>query len=445
MKKFLDYNGLAKYTSLLNTSFAKLENGAVSEDVLPMSAKDVVEFDGFCTPSVIIENETPIVSPSKVRYFVDGKRFVANKEDILGYYGNFSTSDLYQKTDGDSKQPYSNKIYVDVSSENSSLYRWNGTNLIRISDTSKLEWVNITDKPNLVTDVSSPTYDNTGLHFSVSYTQGVNKLIVIPEASSDSSGVITPDTYTYIELLKQSNAGAWSEFISRYGVVDASKIACTATDTTVKLNIPYDTVTEDGPQSNTQTVTFYGATTENAGLMTAKDKRLFDTYIDDQYDSILYYNPIYTPDKVRLGHTTDYNPDPRPGVATTIPLNKESTIAAATSTTAGVMTANDKLKLDAVYNRQTFIFIDAYVETGELLQSSASLPIGRKVPVVYLANENALAVKVNNLYYNNWAEASNYGVLDSNGNWIPKNDTLYISTQDFSMYVYYDNKLNKIS
>lgn len=444
MKKFLDYNGLAKYTSLLNTSFAKLENGAISEDVLPMSAKDVVEFDGFCIPSVIIENETPIVSPSKVRYFVDGKRFVANKEDILGYYGNFSTSDLYQKTDGDSKQPYSNKIYVDVSSENSSLYRWNGTNLIRISDTSKLEWVNITDKPNLVTDVSSPTYDNTGLHFSVSYTQRVNNSIVIPEASSDSSGVITPDTYTYIELLKQSNAGAWSEFISRYGVVDASKIASTATDMTVKLNIPYDTATEDGPQSNTQTVTFYGATTENAGLMTAKDKRLFDTYIDDQYDSILYYNPIYTPDKVKLGHTTDYNPDPRPGVATTLPINKDSIIAAATSTTAGVMTANDKLKLDAVYNRQTFIFIAAYVETGELLHSSIETA-GRRYPVSYIANENALAVRVNNQYYNNWTEASNYGVLDSNGNWIPKNDTLYISTQDFSMYVYYDNKLNKIS
>ena len=444
MKKFLDYNGLAKYTSLLNTSFAKLENGAVSEDVLPMSAKDVVEFDGFCTHSVIIENETPIVSPSKVRYFVNGKRFVANKEDILGYYGNFSTSDLYQKTDGDSKQPYSNKIYVDVSSENSSLYRWNGTNLIRISDTSKLEWVNITDKPNLVTDVSSPTYDNTGLHFSVSYTQRVNNSIVIPEASSDSSGVITPDTYTYIELLKQSNAGAWSEFISKYGVVDASKIAGVATDATVKLNIPYNTATEEGSQSNTQTVTFYGATTENAGLMTAKDKRLFNIYIDDQYDSILYYNPTYTPDKVRLGHTTDYNPDPRPGVATTIPINKESTIAAATSTTAGVMTANDKLKLDAVYNRQTFIFIDAYVETGELLHSSIETA-SRRYPVSYIANENALAVKVNNLYYNNWAEASNYGVLDSNGNWIPKNDTLYISTQDFSMYVYYGNKLNKIS
>ena len=444
MKKFLDYNGLAKYTSLLNTSFAKLENGAVSEDVLPMSAKDVVEFDGFYTPSVIIENETPIVSPYKVRYFVNGKRFVANKEDVLGYYSNFSTSDLYQKTNGDSKQPYSNKIYVDVSSENSSLYRWNGTNLIRISDTSKLEWVNITDKPNLVTDVSSPIYDNTGLHFSVSYTQRVNNSIVIPEASSDSSGVITPDTYTYIELLKQSNAGAWSEFISRYGVVDASKIASTATDTTVKLNIPYDTSTEDGPQSNTQTVTFYGATTKNAGLMTAKDKRLFNTYIDDQYDSILYYNPIYTPDKVRLGHTTDYNPDPRPGVATTLPLNKESTIAAATSTTAGVMTANDKLKLDAVYDRQTFIFIAAYIETGELLHSSIETA-GRRYPVSYLANENALAVKVNNQYYNNWTEASNYGVLDSNGNWIPKNDTLYISTQDFSMYVYYDNKLNKIS
>lgn len=445
MKKFLDYNGLAKYTSLLNTSFAKLENGAVSEDVLPMSAKDVVEFDGFCTPSVIIENETPIVSPGKVRYFVNGKRFVANKEDILGYYGNFSTSDLYQKTDSDSKQPYSNKIYVDVSSENSSLYRWNGTNLIRISDTSKLEWVNITDKPNLVTDVSSPTYDNTGLHFSVSYTQRANSSIVIPEASSDSSGVITPDTYTYIELLKQSNAGAWSKFISRYGVVDASKIEGTATDTTVKLNIPYDTATEDGHQSNTQTVTFYGATTKNAGLMTAKDKRLFNTYIDDQYGSILYYNPTYTPDKVRLGHTTDYNPDPRPGVATTLPINKDSTIAAATSTTAGVMTANDKLKLDAAYDRQTFIFIDEYLETGELLQSSTTLPVGRKQPVAYIASENALAVKVNNLYYNNWAEASDYGIQGQNGNWIPKNDTLYISTQNFSMYVYYNDKLNKIN
>ena len=444
MKKFLDYNGLAKYTSLLNTSFAKLENGAVSEDVLPMSAKDVVEFDGFCDASVIIESQTPLVGVYKVKYFTKGKRFVANQDNVFGYHSNFLTSDLYQRTNGDSKQPYSNKIYVDVSSENSSLYRWNGTKLIRISDTSKLEWVNITDKPNLVTDVSSPTYDNTGLHFSVSYTQRVRNSIVIPEASSDSSGVITPDTYTYIELLKQSNAGAWSEFISRYGVVDASKIAGTVTDMTVKLNIPYDTATEDGPQSNTQTVTFYGATTENAGLMTAKDKRLFNTYIDDQYGSILYYNPIYTPDKVRLGHTTDYNPNIT-GAATSLPINKDSTIAAATSTTAGVMTANDKLKLDAVYNRQTFIFIDAYVETGELLQSSASLPIGRKVPVVYLANENALAAKVNNLYYNNWTEASNYGVLDSNGNWIPKNDTLYISTQDFSMYVYYDNKLNKIN
>ena len=445
MKKFLDYDGLARYTGLLNTNFAKLEKGAVSEDVLPMSAKDVVEFDGFCDASIIIKNETPIVSPNKVRYFVNGKRFVANKEDILGYYDNFSTSDLYQRTIGDSKTPYSNKIYVDVSSENSSLYRWNGTNLIRISDTSKLEWVNITDKPNLVTDVSSPTYDNTGLHFSVSYTQRANSSIVIPEASSDSSGVITPDTYTYIELLKQSNAGAWSEFISQYGVVDASKIGGTTNDMTVKLNIPYNTATEEGTQSNTQTVTFYGATTKNAGLMTAKDKRLFNAYIDDQHGSILYYNPTYTPDKVRLGHTTDYDPDPRPGFSTTLPINKNSTIAAATSTTAGVMTANDKLKLEAAYDRNTFIFIDEYLETGELLQGSTSLPVGRKVQVAYLANENALAAKVNNLYYSNWAEASDYGIQGQNGNWIPKNDTLYISTQNFSMYVYYNNKLNKIN
>ena len=445
MKKFLDYNGLAKYTSLLNTSFAKLENGAVSEDVLPMSAKDVVEFDGFCTPSVIIQNETPIVSPGKVRYFINGKRFVANKEDILGYYGNFSTSDLYQRTDGDSKQPYSNKIYVDVSSENSSLYRWNGTNLVRISDTSKLEWANITDKPSLMTNMSDVTYDSMGLHFSVSYTQGLSKLIAIPEASSDSSGVITPDTYTYIELLKQSNAGAWSEFISGYGVVDASKITGVTTDMTVKLNIPYDTATEEGAQSNTQTVTFYGATTKNAGLMTARDKRLFDTYIEDDHDNILYYKPTYTSDKVKIGYTTSYSPDPRPGVADYIPISLESTIAAATSTTAGVMTANDKLKLDAAYSRKTFIFIDEYLETGELLQSSASLPIGRRYPVTYIASENALAVKVNNLYYNNWLEASDYGVQDSNGNWIPKDYTLYINTQNFSMYVYYNNKLNKIS
>lgn len=445
MKKFLDYNGLEKYTSLLNTSFAKLENGAVSEDVLPMSAKDVVEFDGFCTPSVIIQNETPIVSPGKVRYFVNGKRFVANKENVLGYYDNFLTSDLYQKTDGDSKQPYTNKIYVDISSDNSPLYRWNGTNLVRISDTSKLEWANITDKPSLMTNMSDVTYDSTGLHFSVSYTQGLSKLIAIPEASSDSSGVITPDMYTYIELLKQSNAGEWSEFISRYGVVDASKIAGVTTDTTIKLCIPYDTVSDEGPQSNTQTVTFYGATTKNAGLMTAKDKRLFDTYIDDGHDNILYYKPAYTSDKVKIGYTTSYDPDPRPGVADYIPISSESTIAAATSTTAGVMTANDKLKLNAVYDRKTFIFIDEYLETGELLQSSVSLPVDRKVPVAYLANENALAVKVNNLYYNNWAEASDYGVQGQNGNWVPKNDTLYISTQNFSMYVYYNDKLNKIS
>lgn len=410
MKKFLDYNGLEKYTSLLNTSFAKLENGAVSEDVLPMSAKDVVEFDGFCTPSVIIQNETPIVSPGKVRYFVNGKRFVANKEDVLGYYDNFLTSDLYQKTDGDSKQPYTNKIYVDISSDNSPLYRWNGTNLVRISDTSKLEWANITDKPSLMTNMSDVTYDSTGLHFSVSYTQGLSKLIAIPEASSDSSGVITPDMYTYIELLKQSNAGEWSEFISGYGVVDASKIAGVTTDATIKMNIPYVTVSDEGPQSNTQTVTFYGATTKNAGLMIAKDKRLFDTYIEDDHDNILYYKPAYTSDKVKIGYTTSYDPDPRPGVADYIPISSESTIAAATSTTAGVMTANDKLKLDAVYDRKTFIFIDEYLETGELLQSSVSLPVGRKVPVAYLANENALAVKVNNLYYNNWAEASDYGV-----------------------------------
>ncbi len=445
MKKFLDYNGLAKYTSLLNTNFAKLENGAVSEDVLPMSAKDVVEFDGFCDASVIIESQTPLGGVYKVQYFTKGKKFVAHQENVLGYHNNFATSDLYQKTDGDSKQPYTNKIYVDISSDNSPLYRWDGTNLVRISDTSKLGWVDITDKPNLVTDMSYPTYDNTGLHFSISYTQGVNKLIVIPEASSDSSGVMTPNMYTYIELLKQSNAVEWSEFISRYGVVDASKIAGVATDTIVKLNIPYDTATEEGPQSNTQTVTFYGATTKNAGLMTARDKRLFDTYIEDDHDNILYYKPTYTSDKVKIGYTTSYSPDSRPGVADYIPISSESTIAAATSTTAGVMTANDKLKLDAAYSRKTFIFIDEYLETGELLQSSAQLPIGRRYPVAYIASENALAVKVNNLYYNNWLEASDYGVQDSNGNWIPKDDTLYISTQNFSMYVYYNNKLNKIS
>lgn len=375
MKKFLDYNGLEKYTSLLNTSFAKLENGAVSEDVLPMSAKDVVEFDGFCDASVIIQSQTPLSGVYNVQYFTKGKKFVAYQENVLGYHNNFATSDLYQKTDGNSKQPYTNKIYVDISSDNSPLYRWNGTNLVRISDTSKLEWVNITDKPSLMTNMSDVTYNSTGLHFNVSYTQGLSKLIVIPEASSDSSGVITPDTYTYIELLKQSNAGVWSEFISRYGVVNANKIAGVTTDATIKLSIPYDTASDEGVQSNTQTVTFYGATTKNAGLMTA----------------------------------------------------------------------NDKLKLDAAYDRQTFIFIDGYLETGELLQSSTALPVGRKSPVVYIASENALAVKINNLYYNNWADASDYGIQGSNGNWIPKNDTLYISTQNFSMYVYYNNKLNKIS
>lgn len=375
MKKFLDYNGLEKYTSLLNTSFAKLENGAVSEDVLPMSAKDVVEFDGFCDASVIIQSQTTLSGVYNVQYFTKGKKFVAYQENVLGYHNNFATSDLYQKTDGNSKQPYTNKIYVDISSDNSPLYRWNGTNLVRISDTSKLEWVNITDKPSLMTNMSDVTYNSTGLHFNVSYTQGLSKLIVIPEASSDSSGVITPDTYTYIELLKQSNAGVWSEFISRYGVVNANKIAGVTTDATIKLSIPYDTASDEGVQSNTQTVTFYGATTKNAGLMTA----------------------------------------------------------------------NDKLKLDAAYDRQTFIFIDGYLETGELLQSSTALPVGRKSPVVYIASENALAVKINNLYYNNWADASDYGIQGSNGNWIPKNDTLYISTQNFSMYVYYNNKLNKIS
>ena len=375
MKKFLDYNGLEKYTSLLNTSFAKLENGAVSEDVLPMSAKDVVEFDGFCDASVIIQSQTTLSGVYNVQYFTKGKKFVAYQENVLGYHNNFATSDLYQKTDGNSKQPYTNKIYVDISSDNSPLYRWNGTNLVRISDTSKLEWVNITDKPSLMTNMSDVTYNSTGLHFNVSYTQGLSKLIVIPEASSDSSGVITPDTYTYIELLKQSNAGVWSEFISRYGVVSANKIAGVTTDATIKLSIPYDTASDEGVQSNTQTVTFYGATTKNAGLMTA----------------------------------------------------------------------NDKLKLDAAYDRQTFIFIDGYLETGELLQSSTALPVGRKSPVVYIASENALAVKINNLYYNNWADASDYGIQGSNGNWIPKNDTLYISTQNFSMYVYYNNKLNKIS
>lgn len=445
MKKFLDYNGLEKYTSLLNTSFAKLENGAVSEDVLPMSAKDVVEFDGFCDASVIIQSQTPLSGVYKVQYFTKGKKFVAYQENVLGYHNNFTTSDLYQKTDGDSKQPYTNKIYVDISSDNSPLYRWNGTNLVRISDTSKLEWANITDKPSLMTNMSDVTYDSMGLHFSVSYTQGLSKLIAIPEASSDSSGVITPDMYTYIELLKQSNAGVWSEFISRYGVVDANKIAGVTTDATIKLSIPYDTVSDEGPQSNTQTVTFYGATTKNAGLMTAKDKRLFNTYIDDGHDNILYYKPAYTSDKVKIGYTTNYDPDPRPGVADYIPISSESTIAAATSTTAGVMTANDKLKLDAAYNRQTFIFIDEYLETGELLESSVTLPIGRRPSVVYFANKNALAVEVNSLYYRNWETASNYGIQDSNGNWIPKNDTLYISTQNFSMYVYYNDKLNKIS
>ena len=444
MKKFLDYNGLTKYTSLLNTNFAKLENGAVSEDVLPMSAKDVVEFDGFCDASVIIESQTPLVGAYKVQYFVKGKRFIASKENVLGYYSNFLTSDLYQKTDGDSKQPYNNKIYVDVSSENSSLYRWNGTDLIKISDTSKLEWASITDKPALVTNVSYPTYDDKGLHFSVSYTQAPSKLIVIPEASSDSSGIITSDMYTFLGVLKQSNVAAWSEFVSRYGVVDASNIKTATTDLSITLNIPYDTAS-DSPKSNNKAITFYGADTNHAGLMTARDKDLFKTYIDDEHNKILYYRPTYAADKVILGHTTIYEPDTQPGVAGGRPALEQSTIAAATSTTAGVMTSDDKKKLDAVYKRSTFILIDEYVETGELLQASIELNPGRRPTVVYLANENALAVKKNNAYYSNWTTAFQYGELDSRGNWIPKDDTFYISTQNFSMYIYHNSKLNKIN
>ena len=441
MKQFLDYDGLGKYTSLLNTRFAQLENGKVKSSQIPLSSKDVVEFDGFTNAGIITENQNPLFGIYDVVYFSNEKCFVAVEKNTINHYTNFDQFDMYQQKVSNVTIPYSNKIYVDRSSDNSVLYRWNGTDLVKISDTSNISWDNITDKPNVVLDITQQSSATKLIH-TISYANSpIDKLINIPIADSDKAGIITAETSDFIDSLKQFNLLFYAESVSRYGIINPSNINANITAESIAINIPYDTI-GDGAQSNTKTITLPAATENASGVFTAKNRRLFGIYIGNGHDNILYSNISYNTDNVVVGQTITYNPETTTGVVHR-PTYKQHVINPATPTTAGVMSSEDKQKLESLYNKQSTILISEYVESGILTQASLIAQV--IVNVVYLANLNVLAAKHEGAYYRNWSNAWQYGDLDESGNWVPKQECFYITTSDFKMYLYHKNKLNKIN
>nr|DAK44332.1 MAG TPA: GDSL like Lipase Acylhydrolase [Caudoviricetes sp.] len=136
VKNFLaglkDSDTLTALLAKVNERLNALERAKPSTDVL-----EVLEFDGFTDRAVAVQMESA-TGDFKVLFDATNKRFVAkiNGENhysagwILGDEGTATDSD-YQ-TKGQNPRPFAKKIYINRA--NNTLYRWNGEELIQVSD-----------------------------------------------------------------------------------------------------------------------------------------------------------------------------------------------------------------------------------------------------------------------------------------------------------------------
>lgn len=139
IKNFLaglkDSDTLTALLAKVNERLTTLERAKPSTDVL-----EVLEFDGFTDRAVAVQMESA-TGDFKVLFDATSKRFVAKINGQNNYSagwlseGEATSTDSDYQTRGSNPRPFAKKIYVNRA--NNTLYRWNGEELVQISESSQ--------------------------------------------------------------------------------------------------------------------------------------------------------------------------------------------------------------------------------------------------------------------------------------------------------------------
>lgn len=195
------------------------------------------------------------------------------------------------------------------------------------------------------------------------------------------------------------------------------------------------------------------ATNKTCGLMSKDDKKSVDSYKDHQ--SILEGVSNAITDQSYLVNIEEWDiqhddSDVKLHTKYTIVDSDEITyqtqdltINAATSEKAGVMSAEDKKKLDSLStNTSNIIFFDGYVESANTVHTSPDSFSGNE-KVVYVASAKSFAVYDADTYYvgkeqvfdSVYKKLKDYSKVDNFTIYRPFKNTFYISTENYTMYV----------
>ena len=304
--------------------------------------------------------------------------------------GDISNVQLY--SDAEHLNPItgeSGKIYVNVTpNEPNYNFRWSGTQFLYIDtgglilgeitgtayDGGKGKYNRdaITSLPNkLVTNVSGYTYteDTVKINYTTydknpsdQYNLGTDITSTITASNTSNAGVMTANDRKLVNQLNKINK-----------VSSITNNGITSDDTNLYLNYT-DVNTSEGNTSATSTHkdTIPASTPTTAGVMTAKDRRVMDNLnligvVSHMNDENLF---ISTSTGVTLNYECIYTDGTTKTEATVHNMN----IPVVTQTTAGILTASDKIIIDNVEQDLADALTEAKEYTdGEITKVNTSI------------------------------------------------------------------------
>lgn len=209
-------------------------------------------------------------------------------------------------------------------------------------------------------------------------------------------------------------------------------------------------VYSDGVSSQTIIPT---ATNKECGLMSKEDKKSVDSYKNHQSilenisDAIIDQSHLVNIEEWDIQHdNSDVKLHTKYTNIDSYKItfqNQDLTINAATSEKAGVMSAEDKKKLDSLStNTSNIIFFDGYIESANIVHSSPDSFSGNE-KIVYIASAKSFAVYDTDTYYvgrkqtfdSVYKKLKDYSKAGIDTIYRPFKNTFYISTENYTMYI----------
>jgi hypothetical protein len=220
--------------------------------------------------------------------------------------------------------------------------------------------------PNSLTDLSAAS-DANKVTVTVTKDNGLNadttETFDLPQVSATKAGTMTAKDKVELDRISTANFALG---------------AVTPNETTVGIAAT-KTVVEDGTVEQNP-ITLPASTAEKAGVQTAADKKLFDS-IPDNIIILSDDRPVEVDQQSsRVTLTHNFSSKKEEGIYTHEPEDYKTTyIPAATTEKAGVMTAQDKVKLDETLPQQIAKEIQDRKDAIEALKNSSEASLAKEI------------------------------------------------------------------